>query len=442
MNKPRKRLIGFDTSRTTKKLARKKTYRNAEAGFEIDVPGDWSLPAAGAQEDIVCPPDEAIEFTIDLALPEPLPDYIEREFVRVAQDKGYTDLEFGRIPAGGREQVWVRYTDCHGYPTKTYIVILAGMSHVITTTAANRTVFAHREKVWDRMVESFRLTEERKKDIANLKAKKANETDQLYEMAYEAVSAGRYSEAKDLLVKCLADAPDHVLAHKELAVVLKTTSDLEGALSHRKEVKRLAPTDIVNRYNLAMLLAILGSKDEAIREAEELVSMKPRDPRFRDLRIALQHKPLTYPQHYDAECQAQPGPKHDLKLARSVLLDVRPPASIILEYQWEEALPADEAERLCLRAIAYVACGIYDAALIGGLRCQPYPIPHGQRPAWLLESEKMPLTLTLSDTDIVERICQMSIGTPMISMRAPPTGGPHWEILLTGLRIGFSSIRV
>jgi hypothetical protein len=60
MNKPRKKRIGFDTSRTTKKLGRKKTFRNAEAGFEIDVPDDWSLPAAGTLEDIVCLPDEAI----------------------------------------------------------------------------------------------------------------------------------------------------------------------------------------------------------------------------------------------------------------------------------------------------------------------------------------------------------------------------------------------
>ena len=442
MNKPRKKRIGFDTSRTTKKLGRKKTLRNAEAGFEIDVPDDWSLPSAGTLEDIVCLPDEAIEFTIDLALPEPLPDYTEREFARVARDKGYTNLEFGRIPAGGREQVWVRYTDRRGDPTKTYIVVLGGMSYVMTATAANRTVFARRERVWDRMVESFRLTKEREKDIADLKAKRIDETGQLYGMAYEAVSEGRYSKARDLLVKCLTDDPDHVLAHKELAVVLKRMGDLAGALSHRKEAKRLDPTDIVNRYNLTMLLAVLGSKDEAIREAEQLVSIKPREPRFQALRTALQHKPLTYPQHYDEECQAQPGPKRDLKLARSVLLDVRPPAFIILEYQWEEALSADEAERLCLRAIAYVACGIYDAAFIGGLCCQPYPIRHGRRPAWLIEGEKMPFALTLSDTDVAERICQMSIGVSMFSMSAPPTGGPHWETLLMGLRIGFGSIRV
>jgi tetratricopeptide (TPR) repeat protein len=433
---------GSDDGPPVKKPGGSHTYRNEEAGYVVDVPGDWSLPAAGTLEDIECLPDEAIEFTIHLAAPEPLPDYTEREFASVARDRAHTDLEFGRILAGGREQVWVRYTDRRGDPAKTYIVVLGGMSYVMTATAANRTVFARREKVWDRMVESFRLTESREQDIADLRAHRIDAAGQLYGLAYDAVSEGRYSEARDLLLRCITDDPDHVLAHKELAMVLKRMGDLEGALNHRMDVKRLNPDDVVNRYNLAMLLGLLGSKDEAIQEAEWLVATNPREPRFQALKMALEHRPLTFPQHYNEECQEQPGPKRDLKLFRSVVLDIRPPAMLILEYKWVDALPADESERLCKRAIAYVACGIYDAAFIGGLHCQPSPIPHGRRPAWLVEGWKMPIALVLSDTDVVERICQMTIGVPVFSMDAPPIGGPHWETLLAGLRIGFGRIRV
>jgi len=47
-----------------------KTYRNEGAGFEIDVPEDWSLPAGGTLEDMECLPDETIELTIEEIQPK------------------------------------------------------------------------------------------------------------------------------------------------------------------------------------------------------------------------------------------------------------------------------------------------------------------------------------------------------------------------------------
>jgi len=438
----RKKPIGFDTGVPAKKSDKIKTYRNEEAGFEIDLPDEWSLPPRGTQDDIRCLPDEAVHFAIGPLVPERLPDYVEREFTQYVQDKGYTNLQFGRISVGGKEHVWARYCEGHGEWTKKYMLAFGGIGYVITTTGANPTTFAQREKVWDRMVTSFRLSESRKQDVSKLKAHRVEIAGQLYETAYEAVSKGYYSEARDLLERCLSENPDHILAHKELAVVLKKMGDLRGALSHRREVKRLAPSDTVNRFNLADLLAVLGARDDALQEIEELLSMEPYNPTFQALKTALMDNSLTYPQHYDEESQQQPGRKCNLKLIKSIILDSKPSACIILVYQWDEALSDDQARKLGLRAVAYIACAIYDAATNAGLGCQAFGIPHGRRPSWLIDGEKMPIALTLSDIDISGRTCQMTIGAMAVAIGAPPSGRTHWERLLTGFRVRFSDIHV
>jgi tetratricopeptide (TPR) repeat protein len=442
MKTRRKKRLGFEIGVPAKKSDEMKTYRNEEAGFEIDVPEEWSLPTGGTLDDIRCLPDEAIHFAIGPLLPERLPDYTEREFTQYARDKGYTNLQFGRIFVGGKEHVWARYHEGHGEWTKKYMLAFGGIGYVITTTGASPTTFAQREKVWDAMVASFRLSESREQNILKLKAHRSEIASQLYERAYEAVAEGRYSEARVLLERCLSDNPDHTLAHKELAVVLKKMGDLRGALPHRREVKRLDPSDTVNRFNLADLLAVLGARDDALREVEELLSMEPYHPAFQALKMALMDNSLTYPQHYDEESQQQPGKKRNLKLIESIIPDSKSPACIILVYQWGETLSDEVAKRLGLRAVAYIACAIYDAATTAGLNCQAFEIPHGRRPSWLIDGEKMPISVTLSDIDISDRTCQMTIGAMAMAIGAPPSGGTHWEKLLTEFQVRFSNISV
>ena len=76
----------------------------------------------------------------------------------------------------------------------------------------------------------------------------------------------------------LSDNPNHVLAHKELAIILKKTGDLQGALSQRREVKRLDPSDTINLYNLADLLAGLGEREAAWQAIKELQALDPNNP--------------------------------------------------------------------------------------------------------------------------------------------------------------------
>jgi len=296
-----------------------KTYKNEHWGFEVGIPDEWSLSTGllarlfgkNRNPTFNCGRGEAFNFEIGPLIPEPPPDHTEREFRLNAQDNGYAELEFGRIAVGGRDHVWARYRMGHGLWTKKYMIVLGGIEYAITASCTDRGTLAQREEVWDAIVSSIRLLAPIDDSargmgetlaVADYEAKhperyvvrqtrdvspQRKDSDPLYAQAFEAVGQARYSEARDLLERCLRDNPDHRLAHKELAVVLRTLGDSRGALHHRKELKRLDPSDRTNRYNLAKILAELGSRGEAFREADELLAMEPNNPRFQDLVASL-----------------------------------------------------------------------------------------------------------------------------------------------------------
>jgi hypothetical protein len=152
--------------------------------------------------------------------------------------------------------------------------------------------------------------------------------------------------------------------------------------------------------------------------------------------------PLTYPQHYDEESRQQRGDKRNLKLIKSIVLDSPYLTNLILVYQWDEHLPGEEASSLTHRAIAYVACAIYDAAISAGLSCQASKIPNGRRPAWILEGERAPVSLTLSDIDESDRTCQMTISAVAMAVGIQSSGRTHWDKLHAGFKARFSDICV
>ena len=152
--------------------------------------------------------------------------------------------------------------------------------------------------------------------------------------------------------------------------------------------------------------------------------------------------PLTYPQYYQKESRRQPGEERRLKLIGSMIPDFGTVTQLILVYQWEDVLPDEEARRLCNRAIMYIACAIYDAATAVGLFCQASPIPNGRRPAWYIRGEKVPVSLTLSDIDISDRTCYMTIGAMLVSLDGTPSSRTHWEKLQAGFSARFREICV
>ena len=291
-----------------------KTYRNEKHGFAIDIPESWSPAPVVAQRlmDAVTGPlspgvskdcyqygckDEAVNFEIGSLFPAPLLDDTETEFRLFTRDRGYTGLHFGRIMVAGKEHVCASYAinDRFGKRwNKKYMIVFGGTEYAITATCNDPEWFAKREKDWDAIIQSFRLLapvddsanatdsaqryRDKRRAIVEGRLAMRESTGDLYARAYEAVALGQYAKARSLLEECIRDRPDHVLAHKELAVVLKKLGKIRGALGHRREVRRLDPSDIVNRLKLIELLAGSGKRGQALRETRELLAQSPSDP--------------------------------------------------------------------------------------------------------------------------------------------------------------------
>jgi tetratricopeptide (TPR) repeat protein len=162
--------------------------------------------------------------------------------------------------------------------------MFSGVEYAITASCANQRILANREIIWDMVVKSFRLTEWAERDVNFIKSERIRVAGELYGRAYEEAAKGHYSEARSLLNECLDKNPNHRLAHKELAFLLKNMGNLEEALSHHQIVKQLDPSDQVNRFNLAGILFILKESDKALKGIEELLVMDPNNPRFLELK--------------------------------------------------------------------------------------------------------------------------------------------------------------
>jgi tetratricopeptide (TPR) repeat protein len=259
-----------------------RTYLNEELGFEISIPDRWPMPSAIAPDTILinCAPVESFNVIVGHLAPERLLEYTAAEFRHYAQLQGYTDVEMGRITVGNKEHVWARYNMGNENWTKKYMIVFGGIEYAMTATCYDKKLLSEKEKLWDIVVGSFKLSRWREQGVNDLNTYRSNVAGELFEQAYEASSKGRYKDACVILEKCIKENPNHILAHKELAFILKNTGDLKGALAHRQIVKLLDPTDQVNLYNLAMVLYMLGSKEDALNEIDALLAIEPGNRRY------------------------------------------------------------------------------------------------------------------------------------------------------------------
>ena len=178
-----------------------KTYRNEQLGFEINVPEQWSLPTGGALStpfgesiSFGCGPNEAFNFQIGLLIPETLLDETEREFKRYAQEKGYTELELGRVGVGGKDHVWARYGMGFGDRTKKYMIVFGETEYAITATCFDQKAFAEREKIWDAIIATFRLPPKTKtRSVGDVEG--MFQAAQFFELGSSYFRSGRYQEA-------------------------------------------------------------------------------------------------------------------------------------------------------------------------------------------------------------------------------------------------------
>lgn len=108
------------------------------------------------------------------------------------------------------------------------------------------------------------------------------------------VEGESYEKARGLLEECISLEPDFILAHKELAVVLRKLGKNDEVIYHRRVIKHLAPDDIVNRYNLAKVLHDTRRNKEALQEAEELAGLQPNDARILQLLEDFRARPSQF----------------------------------------------------------------------------------------------------------------------------------------------------
>ncbi len=136
-----------------------KTYRNERLGFRIDVPVEWALPVRAGSDGVIfrCGPGEDLNIIVG-----PLPSRssmqdTERQFTQYAQERGYDDLELGRILVGGKNHIWARYRLERKLWYKKYLIVFGGMEYAITATCHDQWVSAQKDGVWDAMITTFRL---------------------------------------------------------------------------------------------------------------------------------------------------------------------------------------------------------------------------------------------------------------------------------------------
>ncbi|MCP4371130.1 MAG: tetratricopeptide repeat protein [Deltaproteobacteria bacterium] len=306
-----------------------KTYRNEQYGFEIDTPEDWSISSGKMPLWFSVPhtlkfgwsPSVTVQFVgtnescninVETMTPELPPDVTELLFTLEAQDMEYVNCEFGRITIEDKRHTWTRYEHAGKVWSKKYLIVGGGQGYAITAACNNRSLFAQREKVWDEVALSFRLLLPIDNSVAEFNnssrayrtISQFRETLEMrverrarnlsYGRACEAIEDNRYSDARIWLEKCrdefLEDNIEtQVFILKKLVSVCEKLGDKKAILRYRKEIKRINPSDYVNRKNLVELLVGYGYRKEAMDEVEELIALDPNNNSFQELKASLEN---------------------------------------------------------------------------------------------------------------------------------------------------------
>jgi tetratricopeptide (TPR) repeat protein len=118
--------------------------------------------------------------------------------------------------------------------------------------------------------------------------------DQLCAKARDAVSAGKYKDAKILYAQAIADQPDSADARYGLATCCFLLGEYEAAIQHFRAVVDRDPTRATAYINLGALYNRLGQQDEAIAHLRKGLQLdSKRAEGYYNLGIAYRHKGLT-----------------------------------------------------------------------------------------------------------------------------------------------------
>ena len=222
----------------------------------------------------------------------------------------------------------------------------------------------------------------------------------------------------------------------------RTMFTLAQAYAGRKQGSPLENVDkVIECVSKAMEILTRNAYPDQWRVMNDFLTAA-REYRRSQFNEAGQGPRLTYPHHYIYELDRQRGEPGRLTLDRSLVMESPFVNTLILEYRWAKGPSDEEARKLCKRVVMYIACAIYDAAQAARLPCEPSAVPNGQRPAWIIPGERVPVSLTLSEVDMNSRICHMVIGAMMTTVGEAPAGVDHWKRLKTGFEERFGVITV
>ena len=155
------------------------TYADSEYGFKIDLPDDWvtddyKLPIVarflfrliygGTQKNAMAfvrgsnETLETLNITVEKMSPDVSPEQTQRFFIGYAQQSGYTIANFGKILLEGKEHTCVRYQIAENVWSKKYMIVLNSIGYAITTCFRNVGFPFEKEKEWDTIASSLRLS--------------------------------------------------------------------------------------------------------------------------------------------------------------------------------------------------------------------------------------------------------------------------------------------
>ena len=275
-----------------------RTHEHQRLGFALDLPADWSLVTApppwgvrmmarlqgvplpdASVVEFICGSEESLNVSVMTLGADMPPDVNELMMTLEAQNLEFTDPVFGRIIVGGREHATARYVAWGRVHSKKYQLVFGGRGYALTAASPDAERAAAHEGLWDAIAGTFRLLPwaaaeaarftphprqsmmiDRLTEELEMRLERRAVGGVLYGRGYEAAAEGDYSTARKLLERCLADDPDHVLAHKELAIIYEKQGDLRRALEHRRAVHRLNPEDAINESRLKELERRLGTR--------------------------------------------------------------------------------------------------------------------------------------------------------------------------------------
>ena len=108
-----------------------------------------------------------------------------------------------------------------------------------------------------------------------------------YYLALVARDQGRDAQAIEILEALLRRYPEHAASREALGGLLMTAERYADAETHLRKAVSLAPKSVKANYQLGLLLARTGKKEEADRQLELAKSLRKEDEATSRLQLRL-----------------------------------------------------------------------------------------------------------------------------------------------------------